>query len=165
MTPKKRRGSPGRQDNRSETLCRNHTEPGGCRRKNCAFYHPSGRSGSPAQPSRENKTDCTYWMAGHCKKTEEKCFGKHDRSKCGSQAKKTEGHKVSDMSSSDFANTLAKAVSQGLAGGRQHAAQVPSQGQQQGVFPALGQQQMMPMMMMPGANMFYPASQQGEQRH
>ena len=58
------------------------------------------------------------------------------------------------MTSLDFVNTLARAVSQGMAGVQQQATQAPTLGQQ-----------MMPMMMMPhGTNMFYPASQQGGQR-
>ena len=70
---------------------------------------------------------------------------------------------MSDMSSVDFAETLAKAVSQGMAGVQQMSAHAPTLGQQQGMFPALNQQQMLPMMMMPTPNMFYPASQQGGQ--
>ena len=69
------------------------------------------------------------------------------------------------MSSLDFADTLAKAVSQGMAGVHQQTAQAPALGQQQGIFQALNQQQMLPMMMMPNPNMFYPASQQGGQGH
>ena len=67
------------------------------------------------------------------------------------------------MTSVDFADTLAKAVSQGMAGGQQQTGQAPALGRQQGVFPALNQQQMMHMMMMPSPNMFYPASRQGGQ--
>ena len=54
------RSSPGRPDTRSEILCRNNSEAGGCRRKNCAFFHPSGRSRVSPQPAR----DSTYWLAG-----------------------------------------------------------------------------------------------------
>ena len=131
--------------------------------KTVLFFHPSGRSRSPAQPTRDNKPDCSFWMAGHCKKSEDKCFGKHEPNKCGSQDKRKPTVKMSDMSNVDFADTLAKAVSQGMAGVQQQTAQAPSIGQQGGVFPALNQQQMLAMMMMPGANMFYPASQQGGQ--
>ena len=133
------RSSPVRRDSRSEILCRNHAESGECKRKNCAFFHPSGRSRSPAQPSGYNKPDCSFWMAGHCKKPEDKCFGKHEPIKCGSQAKRKPTVKMSYMSNMDFADTLAKAVSQGMAGVQQQTAQAPAIGQQGGVFPALNQ--------------------------
>ena len=54
------RSSPGRPDARREILCRNHSEAGGCRRKNCAFFHPSGRSRASPQPTGESKR-------GNCK--------------------------------------------------------------------------------------------------
>ena len=133
------RGSPSRIDSRGEQLCRNHSKPGGCKRKDCVFFHPSGRSKSPPQPSRNDKPDCSYWLAGHCRKTEDKCYGKHEPSKCGTKAQK----ETNELLNPDFVNTLVRAVSQGLAGvQQQQTAQDPALGKQPEPQP---QQQMMPM--------------------
>ena len=184
--------SPSRRDSRSTQLCRDVSKPGGCRWKDkCHFFHPPGRSNSSSQPSREEKTDCNYWKAGYCKKTEDECRGKHESSKFGSKpSTKSAASKTSDLSNPDFVNTLVKAVSEGLAG-VQKAAQYPAlrqngvEPQQQHMMmvpqgshpPARGQhgvviqpqhQQMMqaPMMMMPAtSNMFFPSlGGQGQQQ-
>ena len=106
------RGSPSRRDSRGEQLSRNHSKPGGCKRKDCVFFHPSGRSKYPPQSSRNDKSDFSYRLAGHRRKNEDKCYGKHEPRKCGTKAQK----ETSELLNQDFVNTLVRAVSQGLAG-------------------------------------------------
>ena len=167
---------------KSSELCRDFQRQGFCyRANNCRFFHPSGSNKSSSQPDRSLKPDCVHWMAGYCRNRDEKCRGKHEPSKGGTQLRQKQSTQQ-DFNNPDFVQSLAKAVSQSLAG-VQPWAQVPASGQEQVINQPkqnlqqqpmmmnqhqqqmLHQPMMMPMMMMPnGQNMVFPNLQGGQGR-
>ena len=173
----------------SSELCRDFQRHGFCYRgERCRFFHPPGSNKPSSQPDPSLKPDCAHWLAGYCRYREEKCRGKHDANKCGTQAKqKVQSNEANqqDFNNPDFVQTLAKAVSQSLAG-VQSGAQVPTRGQTQAANQPqqqsmnqniphqpmmmnqhqqqmMQQPMMMPMMMLPhGQNMGFPNPQGGQ---
>ena len=146
------------KENKSKQLCRDVMKPEGCRwGKRCLYFHPPGSIPSATQSG--DKPDCSFWLAGYCKYSENECRGKHEPSKCGAKPRKSYQQKPAETNNQDFVQTLARAVNQGLAGAQ---TQLPSAGQQMFGLP----QQMFPqqMMMMPTnpAAMFFPHLQGGQ---
>ena len=137
----------GKGPSRKQTLCRDLNKPGGCRYKErCQFFHPDDNNQASSQPSQEEKPDCSYWMTGHCKVPEERCKGKHDRSKFNTKPR-IEKQATRDVNSPDFVQTLVGALSQALTGVQQQVpparahSPLPARGQQQPGTPAFTQQQ------------------------
>ena len=100
------RGQPSSQGMEKKKIkCRDFEKSGFCRRsESCAFLHPSIRCQSflttgckntqctdshyvagRVSTSKENKGDCSYWMDGHCRYSEERCGRNHDQAKKGSK--------------------------------------------------------------------------------
>ena len=173
---------------RSTELCRDFKRQGFCYRgSSCRFFHPPGSNKPSSQPEPIMKPDCAHWLAGYCRNREDRCRGKHEANKCGTQTKQynqVKPTKQQDFNNPDFVQSLVKAVSQSLAG-VQSVVQAPPSGQKlvdnQPKHQNMNQQQpmmvnrqhqqqsmqqqpmMMPMMMMPpGQNMFYPNLQGGQ---
>ena len=147
-------------ENRKNQLCRDSMKPEGCRwGKGCMFFHPPGSTPTSAQSGE--KLDCSFWLAGYCKYSESECRGKHEASKRGAKPRKMNQQKPAETNIPDFAQTLARAVSQGLAGAQP---QPPSMGQHGLPQQMMQQQQMFPQMMMMPANpaMFFPQMQGGQ---
>ena len=186
VRPSSPQGSSGRGMERRTELCKDFQRQGHCfRGTSCRYFHPPGRTQANTQSHINMKPDCKYWLEGYCRKEESLCWGKHNPSLCGTQHKQNHSAGPNlNVNSPNFVQTLAKAVSQSLAGVHQQAATDPSRGQQQlGLQPAQSQQlsmsnqqsqnmmtsqqqpTMMPMMYLPnGQNMYFPALQ-GRQGH
>jgi hypothetical protein len=145
------------KENKSKQLCRDAMKPEGCSwGKRCMYFHPPGSTQTSAHSG--NRPDCSFWLAGFCKYSEDECRGKHEPSKCGAKPRKTPQQKPAQIDNQDFVQTLARAVNQGLAGAQ---SQLPSAGQQMFGLP----QQMIPQMMMMPTNpaaMFFPHLQGGQ---
>ena len=61
-------------ENKSKQLCRDVMKPEGCRwGKRCLYFHPPGSIPSATQSG--DKPDCSFWLAGYCKYSENECRG------------------------------------------------------------------------------------------
>ena len=136
-----------RGPSRKQTLCRDLNKPGGCwYKERCQFFHPPGSNESFSQPSHRGKPDCTYWMDGHCKISEERCKGKHDPLKYNTKPR-VEKQAIPDINNQDFVQTLVGALSQAMTGAQQQVpasmarSPQPVRGQKQPGAPAFTLQQ------------------------
>ena len=124
----------GQVQEKQPELCRDFQRQGNCFRGNkCIYFHPPGRNHAAPQPDRNMKPDCRYWMEGYCRKEESQCWGKHNPIMCGSQPKQqaeATGGSIG-VRNQNFVETLAKAVSQSMAGAQQQVVSDPSRGQNQ----------------------------------
>ena len=158
----------GAGENRGKQLCRDALKPQGCSwGKRCMYFHPPGSIQTSAQSG--DSPDCSFWLNGFCKYSESECRGKHEPSKCGSKPRRSTQLNSAEINKPDFVQTLARAVSQSLAGAQPQVVAPPSTGQQMASLPQqMMQQQMFPqmipqMMIMPSnAAMYYPHLKGGQ---
>ena len=131
--PPSPQGGGGRGQEKRLEPCWDFLRQGSCFRGNfCKFtHHPPGRNDASSQPASGGKPDCKYWLEGYCRKTENLCFGMHNPSMCGTQRKQSSQTGGNNFNNTNFVETLAKAVSQSLAGVQHQMAGGPSRGQQQ----------------------------------
>ena len=89
-----------KESTKDQERCSFLDKPGGCKKGDrCRFMHPE------KEAPRAGKQDCSFWMAGSCKFSDEECTKSHDPTKKGSKGKKRD-----ELTA--FAESLAQVPSQ-----------------------------------------------------
>ena len=105
-------GSPDQTKEKSTTVCRDISKPGGCPRAGgCKFLHP-------AQAKNNKETDCHHWMKGKCRYSEKDCRFKHDQEKKAvnePKRKRSEDAEPAKEGQQDFLLGLVKMLAQSVA--------------------------------------------------
>ena len=117
---------------KSKEICRDYSRNGSCQYgASCRFLHrleqdnrqEINQVAESIRVEENEKPDCRFWLAGQCKFSDSHCRSFHDPVKRGSKPWKETIEEVKPDATKkvDFMESLVKAVSQELAGGKSQA--------------------------------------------